>query len=471
MADRQSEAAADATWPRLDTSNPLNPEPLGGSTHARSVPMVQHVISNAVSLGIQAALIGLGYFCSFLLRFDGDIPTSEYSLLIRTIPFVLAMKLLVFSRMGLLRVRSRSIGISDLMDITIAAGITSVLLGVLFLGIAHLPGFPRSTLLIDLLLTIVVFGGIRVAMRAYAESAQTKKNALLFDATEDASTIAPRVKSILGAIFLALRSTYSETWKRSKAEFRLIRSREALTRIAADVLFINASMLIAAVVWRAIYTGGRVGVVELITGGKYSILTYVALWSALGVVVFYLHGFYTRTRGYAGRYKLLAIIRAVSIVVCAVVLADYVFMDRGFSRAVAGLGWMLMMVSIGGARFAKDLLLASYRIEPRAKQPTKAGKRVLVCGGAGYVGTALIPQLLSSGYKVRVLDSFMFGSATIEPFRADPDFEVVTGDIRDIQSVVQAVRDCDATHRRKSRAMHRAAGAPGAPGLSRIGGF
>ncbi len=55
---------------------------------------------------------------------------------------------------------------------------------------------------------------------------------------------------------------------------------------------------------------------------------------------------------------------------------------------------------------------------------------VLVTGGAGYVGCALVPALLNAGYKVRVFDQMFYGDDGIAPFR--DRIEVVEGDIREL---------------------------------------
>lgn len=59
-------------------------------------------------------------------------------------------------------------------------------------------------------------------------------------------------------------------------------------------------------------------------------------------------------------------------------------------------------------------------------------KKIFVTGGAGYVGSSLIPKLLNSGYQVTVLDLMIYGSdafdsATLE----NPRLKIITGDIRD----------------------------------------
>src|SRR5258708_15717672 len=102
-----------------------------------------------------------------------------------------------------------------------------------------------------------------------------------------------------------------------------------------------------------------------------------------------------------------------------------------------------MVLSVGGIRMGKDLIVSMYRIEPRVAPSSKV-RRVLVLGGAGYLGSALMPKLLDKGYKVRLLDSFVYGDASIAGLRSHPDFEVLKGDVREIHSVVDAMRDCEA---------------------------
>ena len=67
-----------------------------------------------------------------------------------------------------------------------------------------------------------------------------------------------------------------------------------------------------------------------------------------------------------------------------------------------------------------------------------AGKRVLVTGGAGYVGSRLVPELLKLGYRVTVLDIYIFGSDVFREYKEDPNLKEVKGDLRDII----CVNDC-----------------------------
>lgn len=60
---------------------------------------------------------------------------------------------------------------------------------------------------------------------------------------------------------------------------------------------------------------------------------------------------------------------------------------------------------------------------------------ILVTGGAGYLGSTLVPHLLQAGHRVTVLDNFLFRQSSLNHVCHDPNFQVVKGDIR-IESVV-----------------------------------
>lgn len=69
---------------------------------------------------------------------------------------------------------------------------------------------------------------------------------------------------------------------------------------------------------------------------------------------------------------------------------------------------------------------------------------ILVTGGAGYVGSTLVPMLLANGNRVRVLDSLMHGGRSLLGVWAHPCFEFRLGDIRDAQTVRSALAEIDA---------------------------
>ncbi len=69
---------------------------------------------------------------------------------------------------------------------------------------------------------------------------------------------------------------------------------------------------------------------------------------------------------------------------------------------------------------------------------------VVVTGGAGYVGSCLIPKLLAEGHKVRVLDTYYFGNAATAAVHGHPNLMEVRGDMRDAATLERAIKGADA---------------------------
>ncbi len=70
--------------------------------------------------------------------------------------------------------------------------------------------------------------------------------------------------------------------------------------------------------------------------------------------------------------------------------------------------------------------------------------KILITGGAGYIGSTLGPLLLENGYQVRVIDNLMYGGTSLLPHFRNPNFEFVKGDIRDKNAMCHAAEGCDA---------------------------
>ena len=70
--------------------------------------------------------------------------------------------------------------------------------------------------------------------------------------------------------------------------------------------------------------------------------------------------------------------------------------------------------------------------------------KILVTGGAGYIGTSLVPMLLDVGHEVRVLDTLSVGGNTLLPWFRNARFKFLKGDIRDAEAVRIAIKGCDA---------------------------
>src|SRR5438093_3658085 len=69
--------------------------------------------------------------------------------------------------------------------------------------------------------------------------------------------------------------------------------------------------------------------------------------------------------------------------------------------------------------------------------------RVLVTGGAGYIGSILVPRLLSAGHHVTVLDNFRYGQQTLLDWCSDAHLEILRADCRDEHVLQYALNDVD----------------------------
>lgn len=70
--------------------------------------------------------------------------------------------------------------------------------------------------------------------------------------------------------------------------------------------------------------------------------------------------------------------------------------------------------------------------------------RVLVTGGAGYVGSRLVADLIGAGAEVRVFDRLVYGGEALLPFFGHKHFQFIAGDIRNPDALASAMRGVDA---------------------------
>ncbi len=82
-------------------------------------------------------------------------------------------------------------------------------------------------------------------------------------------------------------------------------------------------------------------------------------------------------------------------------------------------------------------------LSPRRTRDRRV-RRVAVIGGAGYLGSVLVPLLLDGGLQVTVMDALMYGDEGIRHVAARPGFRLVRGDLRDIETVIRACARADA---------------------------
>ena len=159
-------------------------------------------------------------------------------------------------------------------------------------------------------------------------------------------------------------------------------------------------------------------------------------------------GLYYRTRFYTRRSKILALALSISLAYAALFSLLFITIT-GSSRE--GIPWGALVISyplalaaVGGSRLSRDYFRRRFTLELQERRPGRAVRQVLVVGGAGYIGSGLVRDLLADGYRVRVLDSLSCGDEALRPLYACPAFELVQGDFRHVGPVVRATKGVDA---------------------------
>ena len=161
--------------------------------------------------------------------------------------------------------------------------------------------------------------------------------------------------------------------------------------------------------------------------------------TATCLLIFTAIGFYTRGRYYQNRYKVLVVVQAVTV---GYVFYGFAMLFFGgnleFSKIALALAWALSIVLLAGARVWTAIW---RRADDSHLSPSdeNAG-HVLVIGGGGYIGSALIPKLLDAGLHVRILDMLLFGEEPLAGIKNHERLEIVEGDLRRPDQVAEAMR-------------------------------
>lgn len=167
----------------------------------------------------------------------------------------------------------------------------------------------------------------------------------------------------------------------------------------------------------------------------------------IGLTVFAASGFYTRRRFYRSRFKALAVFEGTAVTFllftsAAYALRAYVTFPTAIAITLSALvACGLLIAARVYATLLVHLLQHHETDSVTTHAPEAPSVRVLVIGGAGYIGSALLPQLLEDGYKVRILDNLIFGRSAIAEHLDNEQVELVEGDFRRIDQIVRAMQD------------------------------
>lgn len=231
--------------------------------------------------------------------------------------------------------------------------------------------------------------------------------------------------------------------------------KEVVPRVVADVISVNVALVLAFILRLFLnFWVVRTSVDSSAFNDLYALSdTFLEMWrisawviTIVSLLIFWFSGFYTFGRAYHSRYKALVILQAVTLAYLVFgVLAYLIPVIPILPRTVFVAGCLFTLAFVGGPRMISITkrwlsLLLPEDLEAREQKT----RRVLLIGGAGYIGSALVGRLLELGYKVRVLDLLVYGDASISEFYDHPNFKLVQGDFRNIGAVVSATKGMDA---------------------------
>jgi len=223
--------------------------------------------------------------------------------------------------------------------------------------------------------------------------------------------------------------------------------RDVLVRMLADFVLINCCFILASIgrfLWFAATTDvtGLPGFIF----PKYFLAEYgivIPLFSLGTCLMLHFFGVYTKNRSYPRRYKAMKLFQAVGVAFLVLFLTNYVLhLEKVFSLSLILTAWILSLGAIMATRFWSSIWRKMTITEiATSKRPLcNDEKHILVIGGAGYIGSALLPKLLKQGYRVRLLDLFVYGDGAIKDYIKHPHLEVIRADFRKVDEVVKAVK-------------------------------
>ncbi len=227
-----------------------------------------------------------------------------------------------------------------------------------------------------------------------------------------------------------------------------------VVRLVADAVMAGAALFVALFVrllTRAGVEGGG-GPALLAEVGR-TFVAHLPVVVGMTLVVFSAWGVYGRLRRRDPPGKLLELAGAVTLVWVLIGVIEPLLPDgRTLTTPELLTAWAAAMAFTLASRTwattwrflaAREAGQEAARPGSGARAARRSHPRVLVIGGAGYIGSALLPKLLDAGYRVRLLDRLLFGEGPIRDVLGRPGFELVRADFRQVDQVVAAMETVD----------------------------
>lgn len=173
---------------------------------------------------------------------------------------------------------------------------------------------------------------------------------------------------------------------------------------------------------------------------------YALIFSIFAVVIFYSCGFYDTGKFKRFRERFFFITLGTLLANLLVIVLMYSMSEKEFlPRGVSLLFLLFSYITVALPRLAKPLVIISAKyLDKKADYNMGKVETVLIIGGGGYIGSVMCRHFLSLGFKVKVLDEFLFGDAGISNLKSEKRFSYVQGDCRNISDVYSALEGVDA---------------------------
>lgn len=230
---------------------------------------------------------------------------------------------------------------------------------------------------------------------------------------------------------------------------RLNGARPIALRMVADGVLMTASLATAVVVsLMATLPAAPPTPDQRLNAALASFVIVAPLLAVVAVVVFYVRGLYTHRRTSGLRAKMTRLIESDTLAFAVVgALQLPLSAHGGIGVGTIALAWAVSLVLLAASRYWSTTWQTWAVADSGSRRERRAADgvgHVLVIGGAGYIGSALLPRLLDAGFKVRLLDLLLFGEEPIRKVLGHPNLELMQADYRQVDRLVTAMAGVDA---------------------------